>query len=219
MRMNLIGAAGALAISGAAFAHPEGDIFLEIVNGRIEIGRISEGGSEIFRGERVFVVELGADVPNVADEPGFQSLPGAFDPNGWVQFNFTRAVRRWNGTDFSTLAGSFTAVYGSLNATTPVIDLYTPGLQLPVEPDGEFHEHPFWVLNAPAADGVYLVSLTFTANNAAESVEAWILFGQNVDDAVLDAASDWAVANVPAPGTLLALLGLVALRRDRRWRR
>ncbi|MDX2132815.1 MAG: hypothetical protein SFY69_12265 [Planctomycetota bacterium] len=208
MRTNVMAMVCVLAMSGVALAHEEGDVFLEIVNGRVEIGLISEDGSEIIRGQRVFTAELGADVPNVGGEPGFQSLVGAFDPNGWVQFNFTRAVRRWNGTDFSTLDGSFTAEYGSLSALTPATDVYTPGFQLPVDTNGEFHEHPFWILNAPAADGVYLVSLSFFANNATESDEAWILFGQNVDEPTLDAAADWANANIPAPGAAIPLLAL-----------
>jgi len=206
----LIAAAGVGGIAGVAAADgPSGDVFLEIVNGRIEVGRISEDGLEITRGERVFIATLGEDVPNVAAEPGFQSLVGGFDPNGFVAFNFRQAARIWNGTDFSALGGSFTAEYATLSATSPATDVLSFGMNLPVEPDGEFHEHPTWTLGPPALDGVYLVELEFFANNATTSDPVWILWSQNADDATQDAAFDWAEANIPAPGaTVLALLAL-----------
>jgi hypothetical protein len=72
----LVAAAGLGASAGVAAADgASGDIFLEIVDGRVGVGRISEDGLEITRGERVFIASLGEDVPNVAAEPGFQSLP------------------------------------------------------------------------------------------------------------------------------------------------
>jgi hypothetical protein len=206
----LVAAAGVSASTVIAMADgPSGDVFLEIVNGRVEVGRISEDGLEITRGERVFIATLGEDVPNVAAEPGFQSLAGAFDPNGFVAFNFRQATRVWNGTDFSTVGGTFTAEYATLSATTPGTDVLTFGMNLPVEADGEFHEHPTWTLGAPALDGVYLVELEFFANNATASDPVWILWSQNADEATKDAAYDWAESNIPAPGA--AVLALMAL--------
>jgi len=198
---------------------PEGDVFLEIVNGRVALGRISEDGSTIDRGVRVFYAAFGEDLPNVAGEPGFQSQVGAFDPAGYVGFNFRRALRTWNGVEFSTLAAStLTATYGPLSATSPFVDGVVPAMQLPVEPDGEFHEHPVWTLDAPASNGVYLIELDFYANNASASEPAWLLFGQNVDEATAQSAYDWAAANVPTPGAsaLLFMGAAVGVRRRRR---
>jgi hypothetical protein len=208
----------AAAASVAQAEGPSGDVFLEIVNGRVEIGRVSEDGSEITRGERVFIAELGEDAPGVSGEPGFQSLESAFDPAGFVGFNFRKATRQWNGTDFSTIAGSIIADYGPLSATTPATDAITFAMNLPVEANGEFHEHPTWTLGAPQADGVYLVELEFFANNASVSDPVWILWSQNATTAERDAAYEWAEANIPAPGAVMVgLMGLAgaSLRRRR----
>jgi hypothetical protein len=197
-------------------APPAGDIFLSIEGGRIVTGRIGEDGTGFVPNVRVFAAELGVDIPNATDEPGMQSLPGTFDPAGHVGFNFLRALRRWNGADFSVIPlETMSASWGPLSATTPAVDGPMPGFNMPVEPEGTFHEHPFWTLNAPAEAGVYLVTLELVASNAAPSDPLWLLFSLDASEAEFDVAYEWAAANVPAPGTFTLLLPCCAARRRR----
>ncbi len=204
--------------AGLAFAEPpEGDVFLEVVDGQFRTGLISEDGTTIERGIRVHYAPLGVDVPNEIDEPGFQGEAGGLGSLTEFSFSFTRALREWNGTDFSTISPlSMSTVFGPANPTTPATDVLTAGLTLANEPSGA-HDHPTWVLNAPATDGVYLIEIIFGGAGVQNSLPVWLLFGQNATEAQVDAAFDYASATIPAPGAaiLLGLGGIVAGRRRR----
>ncbi|CAG1004490.1 hypothetical protein PHYC_03146 [Phycisphaerales bacterium] len=199
-------------------APPEGDIFIETVGGRVETGRVSEDGVSVTRGVRVFYGELGIDLPNVTDEPGILSEVGAFDPGGYVSFTLHRALRKWDGSDFESIpAETMSVQFGPFTATTPATDAPVAGFQMPVGPDGEFHEHALWMLDNPASDGIYLMTLDLLANNASASEPIWVLFGQSTGEADVDAAFDWATTNIPSPAAagLFGGLLLPARRRTR----
>jgi hypothetical protein len=165
----------------------------------------------------VHYAPLGVDVPNEIDEPGFQGEAGGLGSLSEFSFSFTKALRQWNGTDFSTVSPlTMSTVFGPASATTPATDVLTAGLTFANEPTGS-HDHPTWVLNAPASDGIYLMEIIFSGASVQNSQPVWMLFGQNATQAQVDAAYDWATANIPTPSAA-GLLGAAALRALRRRR-
>lgn len=209
------------AMAGSALGAniPKRDVFLNLDAGQLTIGGISEDGLTITPGQRVFFAEFGeAGVPNVTDEPGFQSLAGGLGIATSFRFDILRALRSWNGADFSTLAvESVTADLGPASVTSPSTDILTSGLAIPVNPAGS-HEHPDWTLSAPASVGVYLLEINFSLSTGQVSEPVWLVWAQDgTADPVAEAAYDWAVANIPSPGVLAlgGLLGLAGCRRRR----
>ena len=210
------GVLGALTAPALA-AIPEGDVFLSLEGGQLRTGLISEDGTEITPGIRVYFAEFGIDVPNVTDEPGVQSLPGGLGAATSFRFDILKSVRKWNGTDFNTLATeTLTADLGPLSVTSPATDTFTAGFNIALDPTGS-HEHPDWTLNAPASSGVYLLEVQWELSTGQVSPFTWMLWSQNETEIVNQAAYDWATANVPTPGAagLLAISGLLAARRRR----
>ncbi len=196
---------------------PEGDLFLYTQGGLLRSGLISEDGLTIVPGVRVFYATLGEDVPNFTAEPGWHSPDGTFPGAGVLTFTINRALRKWDGTDFSLTEGSMALTFGPLGPVlTPATDLPVTGFDLPIDEFGGLHDHPDYELLAPATDGVYLLDLSFAVDfpGIGPSSPVWMLFGQNVTDETAEAAYEWATANIPAPsaavlfGTLAAGLGM-----------
>jgi hypothetical protein len=214
-----VAAVAALAGSASAII-PEGDVTPYIEGGVLKTGLVSEDGLDFTPNVRVFFAELGEDVPNFTGEPGWQAEDGTFAPDGIFQFQITRALRKWNGSDFSTVEGAMRLSFGPLTPVeSPFADVPVQGFDLPIDEEGGVHDHPDYELLAPAADGVYLLELTFAVpgQNLGPTAPIWILFGQNASEEVAEAAFEYASATVPAPGALgvLAAAGLIARRRRR----
>lgn len=207
---------------------PDGDVYLEVVNHRITTGLISEDGMTITHGPRVFYGELGVDFPNVGDDPGFQGPPGTFPVGTSTGFNILAALRKWNGTDFSTIPPETMTVGFGANpdAETPPIDEFVGGAALPVQDlpgsEGEWHHHPFYTLTGAASDGIYAIELQIYSTDPSNqnSLPLWILWNQNDTEANGIAATHWAQENfVPAPGTgMLACAGILGVTGRRRRR-
>lgn len=218
----------AAAVASAAQADiPEGDVFLEIINNRITTGLISEDGSQITHGVRVFAGDLGVDGPNFGSDPGFMGPPGTFRVGTSVGFNLRAALRRWDGMDFSTIpVETMTIQLGPLGPVeTPPTDVLVPGFSIPVSSDpgseGEWHHHPVQTLTGPASDGIYLVEFEIFSTDPSlqTSLPFWFLWNQNEPMDTHQAAYTWAQDNLaPAPGAgvvMLSLLGTTASRRRR----
>lgn len=201
-----------------ALAHQEGDVHLTVSGGKLFTGLISEDELVITPGVRVFFGELGIDVPNIATEPGWLAVDGTFSAATPISFDFMGSLKRWNGTSFvGGLTETMTFSFGPANATTPSIDAPSAGFAINTDEEGGLHDHPAFMLDAPAADGVYAVALRFNAPGFESSETFWMLFGQQAAEAEIDAAFDFAVANVPAPSAgLLGAVGLFTWARRRR---
>lgn len=198
----------------------EGDVQPYIEGGQIKTGLISEDETTSTPNVRVFFAELGEDAPNFTGEPGWLAPDGTLPANSIFTFQINRALRKWNGSDFSTLSGSMELTYGTLPAVqSPLTDIVVNGFNLPIDDEGGLHDHPDYELLAPALDGVYLLDISFAipGSNLLPSEPVWILFGQNVTEETAEAAFEYASSSIPSPSAIpmLAIAGLVASRRCR----
>jgi uncharacterized protein (TIGR03382 family) len=206
----------------AVFAIPaRADVYLDIFNGRIRTGDISEDGTTITPNVRVFNVNFGEVAPNFTDEPGLQAPAGNLPGSSTITFTMGRALHKWTGADFSTIpAETLTMAFGPASRTTPPTDTPVVGFPLLTNADGSFHDHFDNTLNAPASDGIYLLELSLASNapGVGPSLPYWVLFNQNDTAANVDAATTWVQNNlVPAPaGMTTAMLGFSMLLRRRR---
>ena len=198
---------------------PAGDLYLYPQGGAVRTGLLSEDGLTTTPDVRVFFAELGEDVPNFAEEPGWQSPDGTFPGAGTLTFTIGGAVRRWDGVDFFTRVGFMSLAFGPLGPiVSPASDSPVVGFALPIDASGGLHDHPDYELLAPASDGVYLLPLGFSTDypGLAPSSPVWFLFAQNADAASSQAAYDWAAANIPAPMTIAWLAAPCLLTRRHR---
>lgn len=207
--------------SSALAVVPEGDISPYVSGNRVGTNLVAEDGLTTTANVRVFFAQLGEDVPNFTQEPGWQSPDGTFAGSGLLTFQINRALRRWNGADFSQIAGTMELGFGPLTPiVTPIADSIVPGFDLPIDSEGGLHDHPDYTLAAPALDGIYLLDISFAvpSQGLAMSEPVWILFGQNAQEEDAQAAYDWATANVPSPGIMLVatVAGLGVMGRRRR---
>jgi hypothetical protein len=211
--------AGLSSLPASALAQSaEGDVFLELVGGDLRVGLISEDGSTITPNQRVFFAEFGADFPNVAAEPGVQSVPGGLGSATSFRFDIRRALRKWNGADFSLIANeTMTADLGPLSVTSPISDVLTAGFSINLDPSGS-HEHPDWTLNAPASNGVYLLDVQWSLSTGETSQPTWLIFAQDATPSEADAAVAWALTNIPTPASasMLVVGSMLAVRRRRK---
>jgi hypothetical protein len=86
----------AMVISSSALAViPEGDVSPFADGGRVGTNLVSEDGLTTTANVRVFFAELGEDVPNFTQEPGWQSPDGTFAGDGLLTFQINRTSRSW----------------------------------------------------------------------------------------------------------------------------
>jgi hypothetical protein len=217
--LSVVGA-GLLVAASHAIAGPghAGDITLTIAGGKMHTAIVPEGGGTP-EAQRVFASEF-FDVGGFvfSDEPGYEIEDGTLTPGSGLFVTMRKAVRSWNGTDFSTIAlQTITASFGPNSITSNLTDIATGGLLLPVEAGGGLHDHPDVYLNDPFA-GIYLLELELSSDAGLEKTDPfWIVYNYGADEADHDAAIEWVNSNlVPAPGSLALLgFGLVATRRRR----
>lgn len=214
---------GASLACGAAVADvPEGDVWITLQGNRIVTGLIAEDESFTVNGTRVFYGELGVDVPNVGSDPGFKAFDGVFTSSTtpMVGIAARKALRKWNGTDFSTIATesmrvSFGPTVGGVAFQTPGSDPSSvfPGLSIPVDEAGGWHHHPDFELIAAAgqfdpSDGVYLIELELFGTGVTTSEPIWVLWGQNASVEESGSAYEFAAQTIPSPASNMLLGGL-----------
>ena len=220
-------AAAALAIAGTA--HADGlDIWLSQNNGQLQVGAVDKDDDEFFPGVRAFEAFFGestdGNFPNETDEPGWYTETLPF--GSAYGFDILDALRVWNGTDFDTIAAETLTITadstdpGAPSATTAVPGQLVPGFFF-TTPDasGFFDTHIDFVLNAPAADGIYLLTFRATSDQFGNSDPLYLVLSQNIDDVFVEQALDYVNdVIIPAPGTTLApaaFIAALALRRRR----
>ncbi|MBX3315862.1 MAG: hypothetical protein KF902_03245 [Phycisphaeraceae bacterium] len=207
-------------VSVASFAlADEGhlDITVYQSGGVLFTGAIDEDSSIITPNVRVFE----GDFQNIggtifADEPGIDILDGSFTPGAQLLLNIRKSLRVWNGSDFFSLAATdLTLEFGPQTLTTPATDGLTGPMIFDFDANGGLHDHPDFILNADIT-GIYLLEIEFAKDGFGTSLPAWIVLNYGLDEEDHELAVEWVERNlVPAPGSLLALSGLLALRRRR----
>lgn len=198
-------------ISTASAQHA-GDIGLTIANARITTSIVAEENAKT--PQRVFSAVLGEfGLPGVGDEPGFDNLPGTFDPGSSISFTLESALRVWDGADFVTTAADpldgvrMKLSFADFSATSGAGSVN--GFALNVSPIGEWHVHYIYEL-MPAEGafdvppGAYLIELTL--HSSQEGVDAskpfWIVFNHELDEAKFDAIVEQADAIFGCPADL-----------------
>ncbi|CAN5691494.1 hypothetical protein BH11PLA1_BH11PLA1_02850 [soil metagenome] len=214
----------AFALSAAGVQAQEvGDIGLVVRNGRITTGSYDAFAN--FTPGRVFGATFGEVLPNFADEPGFDTILGAFNPASSIGFIVHGPVRTYNAVTTTFNAGPAPTVFQigfGGGVVTPVLTPTTQtdvtGFSLQVAADGTFHEHPEYTLPAGTLDGIYLLELSLFSSSPSvgASEHFFMVFNQNRPVLEQVAALAAAATLVPAPGSLATLLltgGLAACRR------
>ncbi len=185
-----------------------GDVVLGVEGGRIVTASADEATGQMTPGVRLFLAELGEF--DSAAEPGFDAEEGQLPAGSVVGFDYVRALRVWNGSDFVQIAAPRIRMrLGPLQALTPPDDVLTPGLGLTVDDGGGYHHHFTITLlsqatppAAPAEAGVYLLTLRMWCSDplVRESEPFYIVVNQARPAAELDLAAAWVSANLLGSG-------------------
>ncbi len=207
--------------AGTALAEEEHfDVWLTLSGGSLVTGAISEDELTTIDGVRVFGAELGEILPDFSDEPGIQGIDGTFAAGDRFGVTIRRAVRAWNGTDFTTMAASrFQLDFGPQTMVSPTMDLLVGGIELAADSEGGIHDHPSFTLLDPSS-GIFLLELSLTSIGGTYGTTEpfWIVFNNGETEEAHEASIQWANDNlVPTPGVLtLAGVGVLAMSRRRR---
>jgi len=212
-RLTLAAAIPAILAAGAPlYAQHAGDIYLEDVDGQIVTGLIDED-ENITLPVYVFGSEFGEEgLPGFTSEPGFDTLPGAFEFGTSIGFNVLDGLKVWNGDGFDPVADqTLTISFGPLSVT--VEDRPTPGFALAVQPNGAYHRHFNFVISGAgggAADpGIFLLNLEmFSTDPDMETSDPfWLVFNYEVRESEHGAAIKWVEANLAPTGCPTDLTG------------
>lgn len=177
-------------ISGAVFAHHEGDFAITVndCNSLVVL-------PEVLGGE--------LDEYGFASEPGFDAAPGILPAGQSVGFILPAALERWTGAGFTPLAAAteetltLSLLVGGQILSVTTADGPVVGFNSPVAADGSWHKHIGFTLNGPGGssprDGIYLLEMVLTCT--AEGIEAsnsfFIVFCFNAEEADHEAAMEW----------------------------
>jgi len=192
-----------ICLSHAANAQHDGDIILDLSPAPETRIRTSASVEGLTNPEQVFTSTLGLAFPDFTDEPGFDCEPGAFPPSSSNGFRIRRALREWNGVDFSTIPDERMEIaFGPLGPVlSPETDSVVQGFTLQVGSNGQWHRHLEYTLGSPAEAGVYLLELELfsTLASVGDSLPFWIVFNQNESPKVAAEAAQWVVENLAGP--------------------
>ncbi len=221
MRTHAIALMSAALVASPALASEdhdhehEGDVYLVIENDQIVTGILDEG---IFETERVFGVEFGEILPGVADEPGFDNAEGTFAAGSEIAANFLSELTVWNGSGLDSATESLIFEFGPASFTSSTG--FVPGIGIPVEDNGEWHNHYDMLISDALAIGVYVMELELvsTQTGLAGSDSFWFVFNNGDTEENHDAAIDYVetvLVPTPAAATMFAVAGVSILRRRR----
>ncbi len=192
----------AVAISAPVWAQAHRDVQVFVSEGAIVTGLVDfeTPGNPITPNARVFSGVFG-EAPNGTDDPGFNASGGAagspspFAPNTLIAFDVLDALRKWNGSDFSTIPPETLAIILGFNpviVTPDTPDTLVAGFNfVSANSTGGFHQHINYFLDPPASNGIYLLKLRLRCNCAAAPSEPfYIVFRQGNTQSLIDAQLD-----------------------------
>ncbi|MGQ0628773.1 MAG: hypothetical protein ACT4PL_11820 [Phycisphaerales bacterium] len=179
-----------------------GDIVIRQNSGRLETGTVEPSTGLAVYPQRVFAAVLSAT--GFTNNPGFDSLPGAFPPSAQVGFDIEDTLRLWDGLNFDQISPSRLRIrFGGSEALTPIEPAVVPGFSTVPQSSGEFHRHFGFTLLAPSSPGVYLFTLRlWTDLPAVQPSEPFALvFSRGADPAEFAAALEFAESLFRAPSS------------------
>jgi hypothetical protein len=192
-----------LAIAPATLAQ-HADIDLSLGEDDDGITRIVTGisdfenpGSPIIRGVRVFSATTGeGGIPGFTDDPGFNALAGELPSGALLGFDLVDALRRWNGSDFETIAPEpmRVSLFTTSRFTPPDAGGFTEGFEFAaIGSSGAVHSHINYRLEAPEQPGVYLLTIQLRLDEPGiePSLPAFIVFNNNADPTEAQAAVEY----------------------------
>ncbi len=182
-------AAAATAFVHSSLAQHAGDILLTLEDSTIRTYLLPD--AEPPSPDRVFASELGETTPLYTDEPGFDSLEGAFPPDSTIGFRVLAPVMLWSNGNFDTVSPStFRIEFGPLSVDTQTTPGVVEGFSLSVNAIGEWHRHLGYTIQSPADVGVYAMELQLFSSDPSieDSLPFWIVFNQSDDEEVHDEA-------------------------------
>jgi hypothetical protein len=188
----------------------ESDVILSVANGRIVTGRV-ENSIEVFP-RFVFSATLGdGGIPSATFNPGYEAESGTFSVSELVGLTIRRALRKWDGTSFSTIPPEQLQVIRTATISTPAQDPTNCGVSDSValgvaNPLGGIHIHPAYQLGSPASAGIYLLELQawMTDSTTGVSLPFWVVFNQNDSPSNLQGAFEWAEVHLAGQATCFA---------------
>jgi hypothetical protein len=195
-------ASAATALMSPALAQHEGDIALAIDGARIATG-VFAAGPAVQLGLRVFASTFGTSVANFTNDPGFDCLPGTFEPGSQIRFTIMGQLRRWTGAGLELSPLQIRVGLGPVTPVfSPTTDTPVQGFSLAVASNGQWHRHLQYTLQAPATDGVYSLEMQLSSNQSGleSSNSFWLVFNQNRSIAEHDAAVQWIITNLAGGG-------------------
>jgi len=183
-----------LALSPGAMAQVHAtDIVIRIEGGALQTGGVNQATGLAEYPRRVYAATL--DASGFTNNPGFDSLEGAFSPAARVGFDILAALHKWDGVNFDPLSTSIMRIrFGGSTVFTPETDIFTPGFSTVPQSSGEFHRHFGYTLLAPAEQGVYLLNLRLWTDTpgVTPSQPFWLVFNRSETGGVYQEAFDWA---------------------------
>jgi hypothetical protein len=205
----LLAAFAALLIAIPAHAQHAGDIYLGVEDDAIVTGHINQDLT-ITTPVYVFGGVFGdTGVPHKTANPGFNALPGTFDPGSYIGFDILDALLYWNGDGFEPVPHGETLTVGFITFSATTGAGFVPGFDLSVPGDGEWHVHYEYALNAGGGDdptpGIYLLTMHMRGDGLDPTEPFWLVLRENDTEANHAAALAWAeqhLAPSACPGDL-----------------
>jgi hypothetical protein len=189
-----------LLLPAPAAAQHAGDILLAVEEGQLITGQINAGGTWTAP-VQVFTGEFGdSGFPGFTANPGFDCLPGTFNPTTKIGFNILEPLQIWNGAGFSPVALEAIEI-SFLTLSVETGPGFVPGFELAVQANGGFHRHHnmflFSSVDQPPA-GVYLLVRQIYSTDAAISPSApvYLLLENGGDPQTLLDAEAWLLAEL-----------------------
>lgn len=194
-------------------------------DGHIETGLPGDGGGVVW-GERVASGRLDeSQFANLADDPGFDSLSGAFPVGSAIGLDLLSALRLWDGDDFETIDPDYamSVTKGDDIITTPATDGRIPGFTFgSADVNGRFHHHVRYFLDPfdPSTDvpGLWLLELELWSTNPAvlPSEPVFVVFASGSEalsqrDAAIEWVQDNLIGGPCSPADLAEPLGILDL--------
>ncbi len=207
------------ALGASAGANPnlhDGDVYVDLIDGRITLGSFDLSTGELTIPAYVFPAFLQPLGQFAAtSDPGFDTLPGTFPPGTPIGINIRAPLAYWDGSAFTTGGPERVAISQGPITEGPEGPLWSPvsggvvvpGFTVATNAFGEYHEHfQFTLFNIADSTGLRQgayrleMELFATPPSILTSEAFWFVFGWNATGEEMADAIEAALADAPGGG-------------------